>query len=233
MRSGTLFVCEGKGIIIMNVITQYDLGDCEQSGLIKFDFLCTKTCAMLQIALEMLVEYGHMEWQGTLRKTYDKYLHPDVINPDSPEYYVALNNNELLSAFQFDSMAGEKALKTINPHSLLETANANSLMRLMADDGEQPMDMYARYKADPNEWEQDMIDFGLDEYERSVLHRHLDKDFGVCSSQEGMMLLSMDEEIAGFNVKESNVLRKSVAKKKPKLLQQSMELLYEKGLAIF
>ena len=213
------------------VITQYDLGDCEQSGLIKFDFLCTKTCAMLQIALEMLVEYGHMEWQGTLRKTYDKYLHPDVINPDSPEYYVALNNNELLSAFQFDSMAGEKALKTINPHSLLETANANSLMRLMADDGEQPMDMYARYKADPNEWEQDMIDFGLDEYERSVLHRHLDKDFGVCSSQEGMMLLSMDEEIAGFNVKESNVLRKSVAKKKPKLLQQSMELLYEKGLA--
>lgn len=212
-------------------ITQYDLGDCEQSGLIKYDFLNTKTMGMIQIAMEMLIEYGHMTWQGSLRKTYDKYLHPKNINPNSEEYFEALNNDKLLSAFQFDSMMGEKALRAIRPTSLLELANANSLMRLMADDGEQPMEMYVRYKDNPQEWEQDMINYGLDEYERSILHRHLDKDNGVCSSQEGMMLLSMDKEIASFTVKESNILRKSVAKKKPKLLQQSMELLYEKGLA--
>ena len=213
------------------VITQYDLGDCELAGLIKYDFLNTKTMAMMQLTLEMLVEYGHMEWQGDIRSTYNKYLHPKNINPNKPEYFNALNNNELLSAFQFDSMMGVKALKAIQPQSLLEVANANSLMRLMSDDGEQPMEMYVRYKGNPDEWEQDMINYGLNEYERDILHRHLDKDCGVCSSQEGMMLLSMDEEVSGFNVKESNVLRKSVAKKKPKLLQQSMELLYEKGLA--
>ena len=212
-------------------ITQYDLGDCEQSGLIKFDFLCTKTEGMIQLGLELLVEHGHMEWQGTLRKTYDKYLHPDVLNVDDTEYYKVLNDGELLSAFQFDSMAGVKALKTIQPHSLLEVANANSLMRLMADDGEQPMEMYARYKANPNAWEQDMIDYGLNDKERAIMHKHLDKDFGVCSSQEGMMLMTMDEEIARFNVKESNTIRKGVAKKKPKILQQCKELLYEKGLA--
>lgn len=213
------------------VITQYDLGDCEASGLIKYDFLSTKTMGMIQVCMESLVEYGHMEWQGSLRATYDKYLHPKNINPEDSRYYEALNNGELLSAFQFDSGAGLKALKAIKPMSLLELANANSLMRLMADDGEQPIDMYVRYKENPRRWEEDMIDYGLNETERAILHEHLDKDCGVCSSQEGMMLLSMDERIANFTVKESNVLRKSVAKKKPKLLQESMELLYEKGLA--
>lgn len=186
---------------------------------------------MIQVCMESLVEYGHMKWQGSLRATYDKYLHPKNINPEDSRYYEALNNGELLSAFQFDSGAGLKALKAIKPTSLLELANANSLMRLMADDGEQPIDMYVRYKENHRLWEEDMIDYGLNETERAILHEHLDKDCGVCSSQEGMMLLSMDKRIANFTVKESNVLRKSVAKKKPKLLQESMELLYEKGFA--
>ena len=210
------------------LIAQYDLGDCEYTGSIKFDFLNTRTMGMIQVAFEMLIEHGHVEWQGSLRKTYDKYLHPDVRNYDNPKYYEALNNGDLLSAFQFETAVGGQALKAIKPTSLLETANANSLMRLMSD-GEQPMDMYVRYKNNPNAWEEDMIAFGLNEEERAILHEHLDKDFGVCSSQEGMMLLSMDNRIAGFDVVDSNVLRKSVAKKKAKLLEKAHKLLLEKG----
>ena len=214
------------------LITQYDLQDCEASGLIKYDFLSTKTMGMIQVCLEYLVEYGHMEWQGDLRATYDKYLHPSVINPEDPKYYEALNAGKLLSAFQFDSGAGVKALKAIKPDSLLELANANSLMRLMVEDGEQPIDKYVRYKNDPSEWERDMVDFGLNENERSILHSHLDKDYGVCSSQEGMMLLSMDERVAGFSVVDSNKLRKGVAKKVGSLYEQAHQLFYEKGLEL-
>lgn len=187
---------------------------------------------MIQVCLEYLVEYGHMEWQGDLRATYDKYLHPSVINPEDPKYYEALNAGKLLSAFQFDSGAGVKALKAIKPDSLLELANANSLMRLMVEDGEQPIDKYVRYKNDPSEWERDMVDFGLNENERSILHSHLDKDYGVCSSQEGMMLLSMDERVAGFSVVDSNKLRKGVAKKVGSLYEQAHQLFYEKGLEL-
>lgn len=191
--------------------TQYDLQDCEYTGSIKLDMLNTRTMSMIQVCTEMLIEHGHMEWQGSLRKTYNKYLHPDKRDYDNPKYYEALNKGELLSAFQFETMVGSQALSLIKPTSLLEVANANSLMRLMSD-GEQPMDKYIRYKNNPSEWENDMIEFGLNEQERMILHEHLDKDCGVCSSQEGMMLLSMDERIAGFDVVESNVLRKSVAK---------------------
>ena len=208
--------------------TQYDLQDCEYTGSIKLDMLNTRTMSMIQVCTEMLIEHGHMEWQGSLRKTYNKYLHPDKRDYDNPKYYEALNKGELLSAFQFETMVGSQALSLIKPTSLLEVANANSLMRLMSD-GEQPMDKYIRYKNNPSEWENDMIEFGLNEQERMILHEHLDKDCGVCSSQEGMMLLSMDERIAGFDVVESNVLRKSVAKKKAKLLETAHDLLLTKG----
>ena len=188
---------------------------------------------MLQLAFEMLVEYGHIEWQGNLHATYNKYLHPDVLSHETKEYYEALNGGKLLSAFQFDTGMGTKALRAIRPQSLLETANANSLMRLMADgDSEQPMDMYVRYKTDMSEWLHDMEMYGLLPHEIDIIREHLDKDCGVCSSQEGMMLLVMDKRIANFNVKESNVLRKAVAKKKPKLLQEAHDLLFEKGKAV-
>lgn len=188
---------------------------------------------MLQLTFEMLIEHGHIKWQGSLRSTYNKYLHPDVLDHETEEYYKALNSGSLLSAFQFDSGAGVKAIRAIHPTSLLETANANSLMRLMSDgESEQPMDMYVRYKADLTEWLHDMEAYGLNPREIDIIREHLDKDYGVCSSQEGMMLLVMDKRIAGFDVKEANSLRKAVAKKKPKLLQEAHDLLFEKGKAI-
>ena len=212
------------------LITQYDLADNEYTGSIKMDFLNTKTMSMIQIATELLIEAGHMEWQGSLRQTYNKYLHPDVRNYDNPNYYEALNKGELISAFQFDSQVGNVALTSIRPTSLLEVANANSLMRLMSDHGEQPMDKYIRYKNDINEWYKDMEDFGLTPEEIKLVRKHLDKDNGVCSSQEGMMLLTMDEEVANFDVVQSNKLRKGCAKKVPKLIQQAKEMLFEQGV---
>lgn len=213
------------------LITQYDLGDNEYTGSIKMDFLNTKTMSMLQIASELLIEAGHMEWQGTLRETYNQYLHPDVRDYDNPHYYEALNKGELISAFQFDSQVGSVALSSIRPTSLLEVANANSLMRLMSDHEEQPMDKYIRYKNDINEWYRDMEDYGLTPDEIMLVRKHLDKDNGVCSSQEGMMLLTMDEKVANFDVVQSNKLRKGCAKKVPKLIQQAKEMVFEQGIA--
>lgn len=213
------------------IVSQYNLEDCEYVGNIKYDLLNTKTCGMIQKTLEMLVEHNKIEWQGSLRKTYDKYLHPDNLDKESPELWGLLHRGELISAFQFDSPVGSQALRLIKPTNLLEATNANNLMRLMGEDGrEQPLDMYVRYKNNINEWYEDMQSFGLKEQEIETMKRHLLQDYGVCSSQERMMLISMDEDVAGFDVVESNVLRKSVAKKKKELLIQSEEDLYKKGL---
>ena len=190
--------------------------------------LCTQATAMIQLTFEELIKQGFIEWQGSLRKTYDKYLSPDVLDLDNPKYYDAIENREITNLFQFDSLAGVKVLSVVKPRSLAELAAANTLMRLQAE-GEQPMDRYVRIKANPQEWEDEMIEYGLNEKERAVLHRHLDGEYGVCSSQEQLMLLSMDKDVAGFNVKLANGLRKSIAKKKPELREDIRREFYKRG----
>ena len=195
-------------------ITAWNLGECEYAGLIKYDYLNTKIESVIQVALELLVEAGKMEWQGSLRKTYNKYLHPDVLDKNTEEMWDKFKKGEVISAFQFETQQGSQAVSLIQPASLVETAAANTLMRLMVEEegAEQPMDMYVRYKSNIQEWYDDMVDFGLNEEEIKILEEYLLQDYGVCNTQESMMMLSMDSRISNFNVVESNNLRKAVAR---------------------
>ena len=84
-----------------DIITQFNLHDSEYMGGIKYDFLKTKACSMIQVCLELLIKYKEIEWQGSLRKTYDKYIHPDVLDKDSSDMWDMIHN--LIGAFQFDS----------------------------------------------------------------------------------------------------------------------------------
>ena len=99
----------------------------------------------------------------------------------------------------------------------------------MTSDKEQPAERYIRLRDNPEQWEQEMIDFGLNEYERDIMHEHLDKDCGTLSSQEGMMLLLMDERIAGFDVPRANSFRKSISKKDKKKIKKSTEDFFKAG----
>lgn len=213
------------------LVTQFDLHDSEELGGIKYDLLNTKTASMIQITLELLLKNNKIQWQGSLRKTYDKYLHPDVIERDSEDMWKLLTDGMLISAFQYDSPVGEQAIKSIQPSNFIEAMNGNNLMRLMAEEGkQQPMDIYVRNKLDITKWDAEMSLNGLNEKEKQIIKKHLEQDYGVCSTQERMMLMSMDKDISGFNVVESNILRKGVAKKVGDIFEKAHKLFYEKGM---
>lgn len=105
-------------------------------------------------------------------------------------------------------------------------------MRLMPDEqtGILPMDEYVKFKNNINLWYDEMKAEGLTLEEQKILEPYLLPVYGVCISQECMMRLAMDEKISGFSVKEANVLRKAVAKKKADVLAQAKDLFYEKGM---
>lgn len=212
------------------ITTQYPLSASEYTGLIKYDILKTTTCGMIQLCMEMLIKYGHIEWQGDLRTTYNKYLHPDVLDATSYDMWERLCKGELISAFQMDGDTGENAVNMIQPHSLIEASNANTVMRLMCEGDEQPLEKYARYKHDIQEWYNDMRNYGLNEQEMATLEPLLLHDSGVCGTQESMMSLVMDENICGFDVPQANFLRKIVAKKQMSKIPEVKELYYTKGL---
>ena len=95
-------------------------------------------------------------------------------------------------------------------------------MRLMASEkgAEQPLEKYARFKKTPELWEMEMVEYGLTEEERNILHPYLDYEYGICASQEDIMSMIQDPRLGGWSLKDSDMLRKSIAKKDPKLYEE-------------
>ena len=207
-------------------ITQFDAEDTAFMGGLKYDFLSINALDRIRTSMDLLLEHGKIEWQGSLKETYNKYFHPDVLEMNDVKMYEMLFDGDIISAFQFETVVGRATLEKVEATNFDEIAAANSLMRLSVDQGEQPVDKFVRYKNNPGEWEQDMIDYGLDLSERKILHEVLDSRYGVCDTQELLMILSMRPEISNYGLSQANKLRKSVAKKDKKLQMEQKKLFY-------
>ena len=210
------------------IVTAYDLHTLEKCGLVKYDFLTVSALDRIRQCMNYMLEDGTLQWQGSLRKTYNKYLHPKVLDYDSPKMWDMVGRGEISSLFQFDTLVGSQAIKNIQPNSLNELAISSSLMRLMSD-GELPLEKYARYKRLPSLWYDEMRAYGLTDAEQKVLEKYLLKKNGVGESQEVIMQIVMDPQISGFDMKEANKLRKTIAKKQFREIEAVKELFFTKG----
>ena len=105
-------------------------------GSTKYDFLVTEAQDKIVQTIKFLQEDGEIEPELSLREVYDKYLHPSVLPLDDERMWDALDNNEVLNVFQFDSIEGSKAARQLRPRSILEMADANGLIRLMGEEGQ-------------------------------------------------------------------------------------------------
>lgn len=214
------------------VITQYDLHDCEAAGMVKYDFLVTEVQDKLAQAIRFLQEDGVIEDNGiNLRSVYDKYFHPNVLPMDDKKVWDAIQNGTVINVFQFDSEVGSQAAKKIKPTTILELTDANGLMRLMtAEKGaETPMEKYIRFKNNIDLWYKEMYDFGLTPNERDYLEPYFKSSYGVPPSQEQLMLMLMDKNICGFTLAEANSARKIVGKKQMSKIPELHRMILEKA----
>ena len=198
------------------IITQYDLHDCEAAGLVKYDFLVTEVQDKLAQAIRFLQEDGIIEDTGiNLRPVYDKYFHPNVLPINDKDVWKAIQNGTVINVFQFDSEVGSQAAKKIKPTTILELTDANGLMRLMtAEKGaETPMEKYIRFKNNLDLWYKEMDSAGLTKEEQQTLIPYFKSSYGVPPSQEQLMLMLMDKNICHFTLAEANAARKIVGKK--------------------
>lgn len=208
--------------------TAYDLWDSESVSLTKFDLLTVSALQKEHKAMDAMLKDGVIEWQGTIRDTYNKYFHPDVIDYDTPEMWDSIS--KMYSCFEFDTPISVKALSATHPKSVMDLSATNSLLRLMPDNADEtPINRYIRYKKDKNEWIQDTIKYGLNDDERQCLSEYLADAYYMADSQEKVMRLSQDKRVAGYTLKESNKLRKSIARKDPKLQEEARQQFYEHG----
>ena len=212
--------------------TCFTMGDSELVGNIKFDFLFTDAVSKIQSTLELLLKHGEIEWQGSLRKTYDKYLHPDVVKKEiSQEMWDKINNGEVLSLFQFgDSLVGRETIKKVKPQNIFELATANSLMRLMSmEDGRMPLDIYLNNRRDKTIALMEMKRYGLTSENIQTIERLLGRTYYIADTQELMMICLGDKEISGFPMKKMDNARKIIGKKLMSKIPQLKEDYYQSG----
>lgn len=210
-----------------SIVSSFDLHQAEYCGDLKFDLLSVDALETIDTCLDLLIKNSYIKPLSSKRETFNHYLGFDSLEFDAPDMWKLLNS--MPNAFQYDSVAGRKALKELSPSDLTQLTLSNGLMRLAVPSGEQPMAKFLRYRSNLDEWIQDMRNYGLEENEVSLLKELLGRFHGLMIAQETMMSVLMDDRVCGFTLKEADIMRKAVAKKNAKALAESEQTLYIKG----
>ena len=206
--------------------TQFNMGDSDYMGSLKYDYLTIEALDKMTVCVDMLIKDGLMECQGSLKSTYDKYLHPDALRPKDEELWKLSWTGEVLDLFQFSTIVGLNAMRQVKATNMIEAAHVNSLMRLKAEPGQiNPVIKYNNFRADISLWYKEMAEYGLSKSEVSTMEKYLKAYYGVSATQEDVMKILMDEEVCGLNVKDVNKVRKAIAKKKANLLEEAHQMI--------
>lgn len=196
-------------------VTCWDMPCSDYAGGLKYDSLTTECQDKLEVCTELLLKYGKIKWQGSIRATYNQYLHPDKLDYTTKEMWDDCSDGKIADLFQFITPVGGKCIRKIQPHSLEEMANANSLMRITVEDGIQPVDKFLAYKQDRSLWYKELDQYGVtNPDEIKALEKVLNYCYGCPSMQEDVMELCMEPKIAGFSLADADKARKIIAKKK-------------------
>ena len=197
-----------------DLTTQFDLHKSEALGDTKFDFLVTEICDKIANAINLLKKDGYFSECQDLREIYNKYLHPNVINLKDEKLWNTLASGEVVDLFQFDSPVGGQAIRSILPRNPLQMMMANALTRLTGEKGEErPIDKYVRFKNNIQLWYDECKQWGLTQDEIKILEPYYLPVDGVPTTQEKLMLLCMEPQLAHFTLAEANAARKICSKK--------------------
>ena len=209
------------------IVTQYSLHDSEAAGACKLDYLVTEVQQELVESINMLQEAGYIDSSLSLREAYYKYLAPEALPLEDDKLWDAIDSGTIMKIFQFDSQVGSQGIKQIQPRSVEELTAVNALIRLMAEDGqESPISKYVKQKNNPQLWIDEMNRYGLTTEEQNLLKRYLGESYGLCYSQEQLMLVLMDRDICGFTMEEANAARKLISKKLMDKIPELQEKVY-------
>ena len=217
------------------IITQFDLHDAEDTGLIKYDILSVEALDKIHNCIDLLCEYGYEKEEATLKETYEKIVGVYNLERTAPEMWQKCWNHEVMSLFQMEKQSGISGIAVMKPTSVDDLAILNSAIRLMATEkgGEMPVNKLARFKAHPSDWDYELQKYGLGAEAKKVLEPVLNISYGLCIAQEQFMQLVQLPELGGFNLTWADKLRKSIAKKNPaeyeKLTEEYFEKIKERG----
>lgn len=211
-------------------VTQWDYHDSDDMGALKMDMLSIEALDKIRKTMDLLIADKRISWKGSLKETYDHYLHPDNLDYDA-KLWEPTWSNKVLDVFQLDTPVGKQAMRNAKPADVREAAALNSLMRLMAtESGEMPLEKYVRFKQNIQLWYEEVAKYNISDEEVKILEEHYLPSFGVPNTQEELMLILMDKRICNFTEKEANKARKIIGKKLMDQIPVLKEKIFEESV---
>ena len=177
------------------ITTQYPMGTIERLGLLKMDFLGLRTLTVIRDTLDMMRAMG-------------VDMKPEDIPMDDPEVYEMISRGDTDGVFQLEGAGMRGFLTNMKPASFEDIIAAISLYR------PGPMESIPRYiagKQDPS----------AVKYKTELLRPILDVTYGCMVYQEQVMQIVRD--LAGYSYGRSDLVRRAMAKKKKKVMDQERE----------
>lgn len=217
------------------IITQLDLHDAEEVGLIKYDILSIEALDKIHNTLDLLIEQKYIEPKDTLKETYEEVIGIYTLDRDSQKMWEMCWNHEIMSLFQMEKQSGIQGIAAMNPTSVDDLAILNSAIRLMAQEKgmEIPVQKLARFKKYPQDWDSELASYGLTKEDKKILEPVVGISYGLCIAQEQFMQLVQLPQLGGFDLTWADKLRKSIAKKNPaeydRLTEEFFKVTKEKG----
>jgi DNA polymerase-3 subunit alpha len=173
------------------VTAQYPMGQVEEIGLLKMDFLGLSNLTIINNTLRII------------KKVYKKNIDLGSIPLDDKSAYDLLGSGDSTGVFQLESAGMKRYLKELKP-TVFEDIIA----------------MVALYRPGPMQFIDDFISrkHGIKEitYPHPSMENALKNTYGVLVYQEQVMQIS--KEVCGFTGGEADTLRKAIGKKKIDLM---------------
>ena len=180
------------------VASQFDMGDVESAGLVKFDFLGLKTLTILDQAVERINS-----------KKQDPKDHIDIENLSlkDKKTFELLQRAETTGVFQLESRGMRDYLRQLVPNDFEDIVSMNALYRPGAL-GMNMVDSYINRKHGREE-----VTYGHD-----AVKKILSTTYGVIVYQEQVMQIA--QELSGFSLGQADILRRAMGKKKKEEMER-------------
>ena len=180
------------------IVTQWAMKEVERVGLLKMDFLGLSTLTLIDDCLK------------EIKRTEGIELDIDAIPLNDEKTYKLFGDGQTYGVFQFESSGMRELLRKAKPERLDDLIALNALYR-------------------PGPLKSGMVDDFISrkqgktevKYELKQLEPILSDTYGVIAYQEQVMRIAA--VLAGFTMGQSDVLRKAMGKKDPKVMAKQRE----------
>ena len=184
------------------IVTQYEGGVIESTGLIKMDFLGLKNLSIINEAL------------ANIKLNHGIDIDIEKIPIDDPKTYELYCKGQTSGTFQFESAGMQKYLIELHPTCFEDLIAMNALYR------PGPMDYIPQF-INRKQGREEI------KYDIPCMEKYLKETYGITVYQEQVMLLS--RQLAGFTRGQSDTLRKAMGKKQIEKMNELEALFYEGG----